>query len=180
MLYVPIRSVQPSRNSCTMSSYVIRSYTFHATLSQFLPIVIRSYTFRIRSVYVLHPNWKILWNSYTFLYVPCNPLAIMWNCDPFHLRSPSKAPGSLSRVWYTFLYVPYTFLYVPDGFAFFRSWRQAQTLPKYCTWYFTLLDYPECIASRKGRVLLCATVVVRANHFLSCHTQSVLSLPIII
>ena len=69
-LYVPIRSVQPSRNSVKLlyvpirSYYVpirseclchsicnilIRSYTFRATLSRFCEIVIRSYTFLLRS-----------------------------------------------------------------------------------------------------------------------------------
>jgi len=44
-LYVPIRSVRPSRNSWILCCPVIRSYTFCATLSQFLYIMLQSYTF---------------------------------------------------------------------------------------------------------------------------------------
>ena len=68
MLYVPIRSEQPSRDSCKL-------------LYKYVPI---------RSVYVPPCFVKNLSESYTFLHVPCNPLAILANC-------------------YTFLYGPYTF-----------------------------------------------------------------------
>ena len=85
-----------------------------------------------------------MWNSYTFLYVPYtfrirSPPQLKDFVDQLYVptrsvqpsrnyvkivihltfRSPSEAPGSLSRLCYTFLYVPYTFLYVPDGFAVF-------------------------------------------------------------
>jgi len=114
-LYVPIRSVQPSQQKAAIMSWnytflyvpcnrlnknlqscpeTIRSYTFRATLSQLCEILIRSYTFLLRSYTFLHMFLTFLLESYTFLYVPCNPLAILWD-------------------WYTFLYVPMTFLYVP-------------------------------------------------------------------
>jgi len=62
MLYIPIRSVYvpytfPIQNR-RMLSRVIRSHTFRANPSQFTPIFIE---------------------CYTFLYVPCNPLAILAN-----------------------------------------------------------------------------------------------------
>jgi hypothetical protein len=93
-LYVPIRSVQPSRGSCELCCKVIRSYTFRATVSRFLRIVlqcytflyvprhrsrnfrklyckvVRAYTFRKRSFAFLQVILKMLSESYTFLYVP--------------------------------------------------------------------------------------------------------------
>ena len=69
---------------------VIRSYTFRATLSRFLWIVLQ---------------------SYTFLYVPCNPLAILVNCVA-KLYVPIRSGATVSRFLrislqsYTFLYVP--------------------------------------------------------------------------
>ena len=89
-LYVPIRSVQPSRNSVKLlyvpirSYYVpirseclchsicnilIRSYTFRATLSRFCEIVIRSYTFLLRSYtfrLLFQRICHIVIRSYTF------------------------------------------------------------------------------------------------------------------
>ena len=86
-LYVPCNPLTKSLQSCPET---IRSYTFHATLSQILQIVIRSYTFRIRSIYVPPTKLNNFIKCYTFLYVPCNPPAILANC-------------------YTFSYVPITF-----------------------------------------------------------------------
>jgi len=70
LLYVPIRSVRPSHDSGTLSYVPIRSV--------YVP-----YAFRL----VFD---KALLGSYTFLYVPCDPLMILEHC-------------------HTFLYVPYTF-----------------------------------------------------------------------
>ena len=79
-LYVPIRSVQPSRYSCKLLYVPIRSvYAPIRVLIQkerSLSKVIRSYTFCATLSQIL----RILLQSYTFLYVPCNPLAILANC----------------------------------------------------------------------------------------------------
>ena len=59
-LYVLIRSAQPSRHSCELL---------------YVPI---------RPVYVPHiKKWKALMESYTFWYVPYNPLDILMNCKKF-------------------------------------------------------------------------------------------------
>ena len=103
-LYVPIRSVQPSRNyvkrlyvpirsyyvpirsSICFSIFcwkVIRSYTFRATLSLFCEIGIRSYTFLLRSYTFFHMFLNILLKRYTFLYVPCDSVANTRNVPDF-------------------------------------------------------------------------------------------------
>ena len=56
--YVPIRSVQPSHKFEETCTQIIRSYTFWATLSQFLPDLIRSFTFRLRSFTFCRWIWK--------------------------------------------------------------------------------------------------------------------------
>ena len=141
-LYVPCNRPVKSVMSCHES---IRSYTLRPTLSQFNEIVIRSYTFRIRSAYVPPAFLKKLSTSYTFLYVPCNPLAIPWNTNPmpplrhtlqdWHPDLHWKPRGPQTRSATTFLYVPYTFLYVPDAAA--KTWLQLlwslRTLQQLCT-----------------------------------------------
>jgi hypothetical protein len=89
---------------------VIRSYTFRATLPQKYENVIRSYTFLLRSYTFRHAFLKILFESYTFLYVPCNPpVKSMKSCHEsirsytFRANLPQK---------YRFALFSYTFLYV--------------------------------------------------------------------
>ena len=92
---------------------VIRSYTFRATLSLKTWILLRSYV-PLRSVYVPQCFFDFLSESYTFLYVPCNPLAKNANSITFlyvPLRSAYVPHCFLNfTVRYTFLYVSYTFL----------------------------------------------------------------------
>jgi hypothetical protein len=93
-LYVPIRSVQPSR---WIVPIMLRIYTFLYVPRNPPAILWTCYTFLyvpIKFLYVPPCFWKNLLTSYTFLYVPCNPLAILSKC-------------------YTFLYVPIKFLYFP-------------------------------------------------------------------
>jgi len=65
-LYVPIRSVQPSRYSCELLYVLIRSvyapHTFLIQTDRWLSKLIRSYTFCA--------TLAILVNCHTFLYVP--------------------------------------------------------------------------------------------------------------
>ena len=96
-LYVPIRSVQPSRDYWELCCKVIRSYTFCATLSRLLGIVLQ---------------------SYTFLYVP-----VQQSCDSCELCCKVIRSYTFLKSSYTFLQVilnmlseSYTFLYVPMPF----------------------------------------------------------------
>ena len=130
-LYVPIRSVQPSRYSCKLLYVPIRSVyvpiRFPIQKERLLSKVIRSYTFRA----TLSRFLRIVLQSYTFLYVPCNPLAILANCIaklyvPIRSVQPSRdSCESCFKVIrsYTFLSSSYTFLrncmiYVSRSYTF--------------------------------------------------------------
>ena len=69
-LYVPIRSVQPSRDSCELCCKVIRSYTFRCNSLVILTNYITKLYVPIRSAQPLSQFSQIVSQSYTFLYVP--------------------------------------------------------------------------------------------------------------
>ena len=71
-LYVPIRSVQPSRDSCELCCKVIRSYTFRCNSLVILTNYITKLYVPIRSAQPLSQFSQIVSQSYTFLYVPKN------------------------------------------------------------------------------------------------------------
>jgi hypothetical protein len=111
----------------------IRSYTFRATLPVNYANHVPNPYVPIRSVQPSRWIVPIMSWIYTFLYVPCNPPAIIQKCYTF-LYVPIKflyvPPCFLKNLFqsYTFLYVPcnplailskcYTFLYVPIKFLY--------------------------------------------------------------
>ena len=118
-VYVPIRSVQPSRDYWELCCKVIRSYTFCATLSRLLGIVLQSYTFLYAPVQQSRDSCELcckVIRSYTFR---ATPLAILVDCVAklyVPIRS-NKIPTTFLQVILNVLSESYTFLYVPVPFC---------------------------------------------------------------
>jgi len=113
--------------------------------------------------------------SYTFLYVPYNPLDILVNCYTFlyvpytfRIRSPHKVKDFDGKLYvpirsiqpsryshelpHTFVHVPYTFVHIPcNSSTKSVKWDKALQLPQglsSCAWIPTpVLMWPSCFRS---------------------------------
>jgi len=110
-LYVPIRSVQPSRNSLKLLYVPIRSPyvpdTFSTQNKRIWSKVIRSYTFRA----TLPLKAGNVVTNYTFLYVLCEPFRYSCGLLYVPIRSVYVLYTFPHTTW-TILIKSYTFLYV--------------------------------------------------------------------
>ena len=119
-LYVPIRSVQPSRDYWELCCKVIRSYTFPCNSLVILANYVAKLYVPIRSTPPLSQFLQFVSQSYTFLYVPKKFLYVPAGNLKDALRK-LYVPIRSYAVPYTFLRVifknvsgSYTFLYVPS------------------------------------------------------------------